>query len=216
MVKNNAWTINKVTQSLYWFESLSSHKKTINEVLKVLENIEISIKDQKNIKISKGKCDLYIKDNKNPINPFRIDFVNSNTIKKEIGKKSMSEVEIQISDITLTLGAYLSDYDSRGKITKKWIDNLLEISIDNETDDFYVMIFNLSDIWLPQTWHSDKETGSKDNMELAMLNLPILNNLVKRLSEKLEIKFSVKDELSEKNKSLLNITSEGIKFKNEK
>ncbi len=212
--KNN-WTINKSTQSLYWFASLDSKQNEIEDVIKVLKTVEKITKEDKNIKICQGKINFYIKESEKSTHPFGIKFVNFYEITKQLEEKDIQLKNLHIYDITLELSAYLSVYNSDRKIIKKWVDSVIEINIDNEKDDFYITLFNLSDVWLPQTWYSDNKIGSNDNIELAKLNLPILNILIRKIIHDLRVKCTVKHELSEKNKSLLNIKPDGIEFKNE-
>ena len=135
-------------------------------------------------------------------------------IKEKVSIENQNEEEYYFGDLDLSIDFNLYFYDSKGKIIRDWIYAPLDFVLNNEVDEFYISIHNASEIWQPFAY-SNSGWGSSDNLELAKLNIPILNNFLKQINEKLGIKLEPDGEnnLSEENKKLIYLDSDGIKFK---
>jgi hypothetical protein len=159
-----------------------------------------------------GIIGFFSKDKEGKItNKFSIDFSNADEIKTQLKNKPS---DIRASDCYIKLKVLAKVYDDQGEIIDKWIDEPLKIVLSNEENaGLSIGLFSYTDLWLPDTWYGKKEK-TPDNMELARLNLPILNNLLQDLITDLGIKFKLNHELSPTNQSALILKDDEIAIKN--
>ncbi len=151
----------------------------------------------------------------------------------QINFENLTEKNLFISNIVIGLNPIINFYNEKGEIVKENInkcekhEEALTLIISNNyyksspelNQGFFITFASSSDVWLPETCYGrryDETIINKDNLELARLNLPILNGILQGLIENTGFNFTVQPgKISEKNKELLEIKNDSIKFKNE-
>jgi len=196
---------------LYWTGKLSDKPCSVNEVLGHLEKIQ-NVLNTDAVKVGKGVADLFVRDEKTQeiLNKFSIEFKSVDELKERIAQRT-DEGTLVLLDVTLLLNILANVYDEQGNITKQWIEEPLQLSVSNE-EQLTLILYSYCDVLLPDLYYHQE---SEDNVELAKLNLPILDGLLSSLIQELGIEFKVHVDLSEKNVSMLNIENRSIKFKDE-
>jgi len=214
MKKENVWRIDTKRHGLvlFWDGVISKETGNVEDNLKTLDIILKAIEKQPNIQILSGIIGFVSKDKEGKItNKFSIDFSNADEIKTQLKNKP---ADIRASDCYIKLKVLAKVYDDQGEIIDKWIDEPLKIMLSNEENEgLSIDLFSYTDLWLPDTWYGKKEK-TPDNMELARLNLPILNNLLQDLIAGLGIKFKLNHELSPTNQAALILKDDEIAIKN--
>lgn len=215
MIKKNIWIVDNryFFDRLLWSEDSTKEFYSIEKMIKRIELIIKTIEKQKETEINYAYVNVYSKDNQDKIiNPHKIEFKTIKQFKEEINKYNKNNLTIESCSIMIK--TLVSMYGNSGEIKKDWIEDSIKIFLSNsEISGMGMIIKSLTDIWMPDTYVGEREPDSCNNVELARLNLPILDTLLKNLIKELKIKFEVHEELSKRNKSMLIIKDDEIRMK---
>ena len=215
MIKKNIWIVDNryFFDRLLWSEDSTKEFYSIEKMIKRIELIIKTIEKQKETEINYAYVNIYSKDNQDKIiNPNKIEFKTIKQFKEEINKYNKNNLTIESCSIMIK--TLVSMYGNSGEIKKDWIEDSIKIFLSNsEISGMGMIIKSLTDIWMPDTYVGEREPDSCNNVELARLNLPILDTLLKNLIKELKIKFEVHEELSKRNKSMLIIKDDEIRMK---
>jgi len=199
-------------------------KISLEETIETIRKIKVILTNINNIRIENIKLNLALKDKKGEIvkawseQPNDLDQTLELINNYDLGEHSLDMVSLRID-----LGILVHVYDSKGEIVRKWLDcsetdlgnRPLELTFSNTKERLRTILQSYTDVWLPHTWYGQPAGRDPDNTELAKLNLPVLDRVVKSLKSGLGIDLKIAQELSQTNKEELILADDKIEFKDE-